>query len=161
MILDFIIICAKFVGFLILLKFIMVLLILSIEMFFKRKEIPLYKSNFYTYSRIILQIANFILHVLLYAYLVKTFGAFYGTEILSRKQLLFLFIPLLIGISLMIAIAKESDRKFKPDFSNQNITNSVSAFIDSGLLTLVVLQLILLFFPSTIKYVASFYYLFL
>ena len=56
------------------------------------------------------------------------FTFFYHVEILSRVQLLFVLIPISIGISLMKSIANNSDRNFKQDYSKGIVTNFIRKY---------------------------------
>ena len=157
MIIDFVIICFKFIGILFLMNASIALLFTFIEIRLTLKQIQLHKSNFYSSMLLILSILTLFLNVLIYTYLLKTSTIFYQVEILSRVQLLFMLIPLLTGISLIKSIANTSDRSFKQDYSKGIVTNYISGYINFGVAILIILQIILLIAPSLIKYLMLFY----
>ena len=157
MIIDFVIICFKFIGILFLMNASIGLIVTLTEMFLIRKEIQLHKSSFYGSMLLILFVLTLFLNVLIYTYLLKTSAIFYQVEILSRVQLLFMLIPLLTGISLIKSIANTSDRSFKQNYSKGIITNYISGYINFGVAILIILQIILLIAPSLMKYLMLFY----
>ncbi len=157
MIIDFVIICFKFIGILFLMNASIALLFTFIEIRLTLKQIQLHKSSFYSSMLLILSILTLFLNVLIYTYLLKTSTIFYQVEILSRVQLLFMLIPLLTGISLIKSIANTSDRSFKQDYSKGIVTNYISGYINFGVAILIILQIILLIAPSLMKYLMLFY----
>lgn len=157
MIIDFGIICLKYIGFLFLINFGIGFLFSLIEILIKVKKIQLHKSSFFSGIVLILFIITLFSNVFIYTYLIKNFILFYHVETLSRIQLLFMIIPLLVGISLMSSIANNSDRNFRQDFSNGIISNNISGFIKFGIMILILLQIVLLIAPSLIKYLIIFY----
>ena len=157
MIIDFVIICLKFIGFLFLINSGIALLFTLIEIRLTLKQIQLHKSSFYSSMLLVLFILTLFSNVLIYTYLIKMFTFFYHVEILSRVQLLFVLIPISIGISLMKSIANNSDRNFKQDYSKGIVTNFISGYINFGIMILIILELILLISPSIMKYLILFY----
>ena len=152
MIIDFLIICFKFIGLLFLINSGIALLFTLIEIRLTLKQIQLHKSSFYSSMLLILFILTLFSNVLIYTYLIKMFTFFYNVETLSRVQLLFVLIPISIGISLMTSIANTSDRNFKQDYSKGIVTNFISGLINFGIMILMILELILLIAPSLMKY---------
>lgn len=157
MIFDFVIICFKFIGFLFLINLGIGLIQTLTELILVHKQIQLHKSGFYSGMLIILFILTLFLNVLIYTYLIKMFTSFNQVEILSRMQLLFMIVPISIGISLMKSIANTSERNFKQDFSKGIITNFIPAYINFGVMILIILQVIFIIAPSVIKYLIFFY----
>ena len=157
MIIDFLIICFKFIGLLFLINSGIALLFTLIEIRLTLKQIQLHKSSFYSSMLLILFILTLFSNVLIYTYLIKMFTFFYNVETLSRVQLLFVLIPISIGISLMTSIANTSDRNFKQDYSKGIVTNFISGLINFGIMILMILELILLIAPSLMKYLMLFY----
>lgn len=157
MIIDFVIICLKFIGFLFLINAGIALMFTLIEIRLVIKQIQLFKSSFYGSMSLLLFVLTLFLNVLIYTYLLKMFTFFDNAETLSRVQLLFMLIPLLIGISLMKSIANYSDSNFKQDFSKGIVTNYISGYINFGVMILIILQIVLLIAPSLMKYLIIFY----
>lgn len=157
MFIDFVIICFKFIGFLFLINSGIALLFTFIEIRLTLKQIQLQKSNFYINMLMALFILAFFSNVLIYTYLIKMFAFFYNVEILSRVQLLFVLIPVLIGMSLMTSIANTSDRSFKQDYSKGIVTNFISGLINFGIMILMILEIVLLIVPGFMKYLMLFY----
>lgn len=161
MIIDFVIICFKFIGILFLMNASIGLIVTLTEMYLIRKEIQLHKSGFYSSILLIFFVLTFFLNVLIYTYLLKMFVSFNNVEILSRVEILFILIPLSLGISLMKSIANTSKRNFKQDFSKGIITNFIYGYISFGIVILIILQIILLIAPSVMKNLIIFYNYFL
>lgn len=157
MIIDFVIICFKFIGILFLMNASIGLIVTITEMLLIRKQIQLHKSGFYSSMLLIIFVLTLFLNVLIYTYLLKMFISFNNVEILSRVEILFILIPLSIGISLMKSIANTSERNFKQDFSKGIITNFISGYISFGIVILIILQIILLIAPSVMKNLIIFY----
>lgn len=156
MIIGFVIICFKFIGFLFLINSSIGLIFTLIEAFFFR-NVQLNKSKFYAPIGLIFIILTIVSHVLIYSYLARIFSSLYSTVILTRWQLLLMLIPLFIGISLLNSIAKHSERNFEIDYSRGKIINFIQTFLNVAMLTLLALQVVLLFVPSVIKNLISFY----
>ena len=161
MIVDFVLICFKFIGFLFLINLCLGLIVTLTEMLLVHKKIQLHKSGFYSSMLLILFVLTFFLNVLIYTYLLKMFVSFNNVEILSRVEISFILIPLSLGISLMKSIANTSKRNFKQDFSKGIITNFIYGYISFGIVILIILQIILLIAPSIMKNLIIFYNYFL
>lgn len=157
MIIDFVIICFKFIGFLFLINVGIALMFSLIEVAVTLKKIQLHKSSFYSSLVLILFIITLFSNVFIYTYLLQMFTSFNHVETLSRIQLLFMLIPILTGVSLMKSIANTSDRNFKQDYSKGIVTDYISGYIYFGIMILVLLQIILLIAPSLMKYLLFFY----
>ena len=152
MFLDFVIICFKFVGLIFLINAGIALIFTFIEIRLTIKQIQLHKSNFHINLILILYAITLFSNIFIYSYLIKQFTLYYQVEILTRVQLIFLFIPILIGISLMKSIANNSDRNFKQDYSKGIVTNYISGYINFGVLILIILQVVIIIAPSLMKY---------
>lgn len=157
MIVDFIIICFKFIGFLFLINAGIALLFTLIEIAVTLKKIQLHKSSFYSSLILILFIITLFSNIFIYTYLLQKFTSFNNVEILSRIQLSYMLIPLFTGISLMRHSANTSKRNFKQDYSKGIVTDFISGFINFGVMILIILQIILLIAPSLMKFLIVFY----
>jgi hypothetical protein len=157
MILDFVLLCLKFLAFIFLVNMAIALILTLTEMFLILKKKQLHKSNIYGTMLLILFPITLVLNVLLYTDLLISFSPVNATEELSRTRLLFVLIPLLIGRSLMSHISNTSKRNFQPDVSTGKITNFIPTYINFGLIVLMILQSISLINPSAIRYLIIVY----
>ncbi len=161
MIVDFILLCLKFIGILFVINFCLGTIFTLIEAFLLQKKVLLNQSKFYTTVILVLYLLSVVLHILIYTRLTIMLASLNHTEVLSRIQLLLALIPLFLGISLMTAIANHSERNFEPNFSKGQIKTFIPAFINFGLLTLIVLEVVLFIAPSVMKNLIVFYNYFL
>ena len=157
MIVDFIILCLKFIGLLFIVNFCLGIIFTLIEAFFLQKKIVLNQSNLYVILIIIIFLSSIVLNVLIYTRLTIMFASLNHTEVLTRMQLLLMLIPLFLGISLMNSIANHSERNFEPNYSQGKIKTFIPGYINLGLLAMIVLQVILLIAPSVMKNLIVFY----
>lgn len=150
MIVDFVIIFVKFIVLLFVVNFVVGTLFTLIELtFFKRTELD--KSNLYLILGFVFMFLNIVANVLIYRYLTHAFLVLFSESVLSRLQVLLMFVPLLSGISLLNSIANQSMRSFTPNIEQGKSINMVVGFINISVITLFAVQIISLIYPNSIE----------
>lgn len=157
MIVDFILVCLKFIGILFVVNFCLGTMFTLLEVFLLMKKEKLNHSKFYTTAIFVSFLSSIVLNILIYTRLTIMLASINHTELLTRMQLLLMLIPLFLGISLMTAIANHSERSFEPNFSKGQIKTFIPGIINFGLLTLIILQVVLLISPNVMKNLIVFY----
>ena len=128
-----------------------------IETLFTLKKIQLHKSNFFGFISMSFILITILIHIYIYTYLSEMFLSLYSTELLSRVQLLFMLIPLILATTLLNQIAKTSERNFKLDYSKGKVLNYVDLFLRTATFTLLIMHVILLIFPDFMEKIIVFH----